>query len=267
MTQAMETTYAPFVESHLAESAPVLRERMQRDGYLFFRELVEAAKVVELRRQVLEICAEAGWLDLSQPLMNGVANPNAEPVAEGNRDYGRAYRRILQLADFDNFPADENLMRVMRALLGDEVLIHPRRMGRVTFPNNVGATTPAHQDHFYIRGSVETYSCWVPLGACPRSLGGLAVAAASQQSGFLDHDVTFPGAVGGRGVATDDETVWHTSDFALGDALFFHSYTIHKALPNLSGNLLRLSTDNRYQKPKDEIEEGSLKMHAVAIID
>jgi ectoine hydroxylase-related dioxygenase (phytanoyl-CoA dioxygenase family) len=54
---------------------------------------------------------------------------------------------------------------------------------------------------------------------------------------------------------------WQTADFGIGDALFFHAYAIHKALPNLSGDRLRLSTDNRYQRKGDDIDPGALKPH------
>ncbi len=132
----------------------------------------------------------------------------------------------------------------------------------MTFPNNTVATTPPHQDFYYIRGSVQTYSCWTPLGACPMSLGGLAVWPGSHKRGFVDHTVESPGAVGGCGVEVDPATaVWRSADFEIGDALFFHSYTIHKALPNLSGDRLRISTDNRYQRPNDRIDPGALRPH------
>jgi ectoine hydroxylase-related dioxygenase (phytanoyl-CoA dioxygenase family) len=84
----------------------------------------------------------------------------------------------------------------------------------------------------------------------------------SHQRGFLDHNVHHAGAVGGRGVPVDPaEAVWHTSDFRAGDALFFHTFTIHKALPNRSGDRLRVSTDNRYQRRQDEIDPAALRPH------
>jgi ectoine hydroxylase-related dioxygenase (phytanoyl-CoA dioxygenase family) len=152
-------------------------------------------------------------------------------------------------------------MAIARGLLRDEVLVHPRRIGRMAWPNYVEATTPAHQDHFYIRGSVETYSCWTPLGACPAELGGLAVAPGTHRRGYLDHTVHHAGAVGGRGVPEEDIQEWHTADYAPGDALFFHAYTIHKALPNRTPDRLRLSTDNRYQRKDDQIDPGALEPH------
>jgi hypothetical protein len=255
-------TYQPFQESDPRASAAELREIMDRQSYLFFRGLVPVADVLEVRRDVLELCAEAGWLDPSHDLMDAVVVPSVEPLTEGNPAYMAVYRRVLKLPCFHAFPAHPALMAIARKLLGDDVLVHPRRIGRITFPHNTGATTPPHQDFFYIRGSVSTYSAWIPLGACSMSLGGLAVWPGSHRRGFVEHTVTHPGAVGGRGVPVDEaEAVWQTCDYAAGDALFFHSHTIHKALPNLSGDRLRISTDNRYQRSKDDIDPGSLKPH------
>jgi hypothetical protein len=256
--------YAPFAESRVEDGADALRAAMDARGYLFFRALVPAEDILAVRRDILNLCAEADWLDPAMPLMDGVANPAMEPTKEGQAEYNAVYRRILkQLPRFHDLPEHPALRGVAAALLGsDDVLVHPRRIGRVTFPNKLEATTPAHQDHFYIRGTVDTFSCWVPLGACPIPLGGLAVLEGSHRQGFLEHTERFPAAVGGRGVPTDEgDPAWRASDFGLGDALFFHAYTIHKALPNRTPDRLRLSTDNRYQRRGDDIDPGALQTH------
>ncbi len=252
----------PFVESDPGAGAADLRARMDEHGYLFFRRLIPVETVMAVRRDVLQLCSEAGWLDPEHDLMDGIVAPQMQPTSEGKTEYMAVYRKVLKSPRFHDFPAQPALMAVAATLLGDDVLVHPRRIGRMTFPNNIVATTPPHQDYYYIRGSVHTYSCWTPLGACPISLGGLAVWPGSHKRGFIDHNVHSPGAVGGCGVEVDPALVtWHTTDFEPGDALFFHSYTVHKALPNLSGNRLRLSTDNRYQRPADEIDPGALRPH------
>ena len=259
-TGAMDNC-VPFIESDANAGAETLREEMNENGYLFFRALVPEDEVLRVRSEIFELCREAGWLDSSRDMMEGIAAPGIAPLMEGMPEYMKVYRQILKLPSFHAFPAHSSLMDVAQKLLSSEVLVHPRRIGRVTFPHLLSATTPPHQDHFYIRGAVETYSCWTPLGECPRELGGLAVLPESQRQGFLEHTVKSPG-VGGIGVPIEEnETTWHTGDFGIGDALFFHSYTIHKALPNLTSNRLRIATDNRYQRPKDDMHPGSLKPH------
>jgi ectoine hydroxylase-related dioxygenase (phytanoyl-CoA dioxygenase family) len=258
--------YAPFIESDARADANELRAQLQKSGYLFFRSLIPAEEVLRVRRDVLTLCAEAGWLDPHADLMDAVAAPSQKPLKEGMPEYMPVYRKVLKTPSFHDFPLQPSLLQVAQKVLSanplDDVLVHPRRIGRITFPNYLEAATPPHQDFHYIRGTTETYSCWVPLGECPIDLGGLAILPGSHHEGFHAHTVSSPG-VGGAGVPLDDreELNWHTSDFGIGDALFFHSYTIHKAMPNLTKDRLRLSTDNRYQRTKDEVNPDSLKPH------
>lgn len=254
--------YSPFIESNIQDAAASLRARMKEKGYLFFRDLVPSEEVLHVRREALELCAAAGWLDPSRDVMDGIAAPGQEPLREGMPEYMTVYRKILQTTSFHDFPISPSLKKATSIILDTkEPLTHPRRIGRVTFPNMLSATTPAHQDFHYIRGATETYSCWTPLGECPIELGGLAVWPGSHRRGFVEHTVSSPG-VGGAGIAYEEENAqWHISDFGLGDALFFHSHTVHKAMPNLTRDRLRVSTDNRYQRAKDEIAPGSLKPH------
>lgn len=260
--QQEQARYEPFAEMEVTASADTFRAAMDRQGYLFFRSLLPADDVLAVRRDVLEVCAEAGWLDAAHDLDEAIVAPVQEPLTEGKPAYMSVYRRVLKLPRFHDLPNHPRLMAVAHALLGPEVLVHPRRIGRITFPHNTVATTPPHQDFLYIRGSVDTYSVWVPLGDCPISLGGLAVWPGSHHKGFIEHSLSHPGAVGGKGVPVDESAaVWHTGNYQAGDVLFFHSYTIHKALPNLTTDRLRLSTDNRYQRPDDAIDPGALQPH------
>lgn len=263
MSESVQTKeYVPFHESDPRSDAADLRARMNEYGYLFFRGLIPAEEVLTVRRDVVDLIEEAGWLDPSRDRMEAIAKPGIEPKTEGQPEYLAVYRQILRTPSFHNFPCHPALMNVAERLLDGDVLVHPRRIGRITFPGSQAFTTPAHQDHFYIRGSVDTYSCWAPLGECPMSLGGLAVWPGSHTLGFIEHTERHQGAVGGRGVPVDEtQAEWHTNDFGIGDALFFRSYTIHKALPNLSPERLRLSTDNRYQRSKDEIDPAALRPH------
>ena len=257
----MSDNILPFIETSPQAAPAELHDRMEEHGYLFFRGAVPREVVLEVRRAVLELCNQAGWLDASRPPEEGIAAPEQKPLKEGMPEYMAVYRQVLKLPAFHAFPENEALRAIAQKLLGEAPLVHPRRIGRITFPHYLEAATPPHQDFHYIRGAADTYTCWTPLGDCPQELGGLAVEPGSHRRGFLEHTVTSPG-VGGAGVPVqEEETTWHSSDFNAGDALFFHSYTIHKALANLTPNQLRLSTDNRYQRPAEAIAPGSLKPH------
>ena len=166
-TSTDNATYAPFISSDANASAEALRAEMNERGYLFFRGLVPVDEVLATRRDVLQHCADAGWLDPSYDLLEGIAAPGHKPLSEGMPEYMAVYRKILKTPSFHDFPTHSALMSVSQKLLQSEPFVHPRRIGRVTFPQYTVATTPPHQDHFYIRGTVNTFSVWVPLGDCP----------------------------------------------------------------------------------------------------
>ena len=152
------------------------------------------------------------------------------------------------------------MIAVTQKLLDDVVLVHPRKIGRIGFPQNEGHQTPVHQDFFHIRGTPETYTAWVPLGDCTRQLGCLAVADGSHQLGFLDHEPS--AGPGGFAVDPGDDAAWRCQDFAAGDVLIFHSLTMHKALPNRTRDTIRMSLDNRYSRVRDDIAPDSLQPHS-----
>ena len=59
----------PFIDStDIADNSLELRKRMELEGYLFFRGLMPADKLESLRRQLLDIVSQAGWLKKNVPL-------------------------------------------------------------------------------------------------------------------------------------------------------------------------------------------------------
>ena len=247
-----------MVASNALGDTDALRGMLDKHGYLYFQGLVPKETVLEVRKDILELCRDAGWLEPDAPLMEGVWSGKGASV-EGEPEYMAVYRRVLELPSFEALPYHPALMGPMERLLGGEVLAHPRKIGRITFPARQEESTPPHQDYPLIKGATRTYTLWMPLGDCPRSLGGLAILAGSNQSGYREH-VPMRGT-GGTGVVLEGDVEWHSSDMKAGDCLLFHSHTIHKALPNVSGKYLRISADNRYQLASDEVDPSSLLPH------
>jgi len=262
----MQETYKPFICANDALDKPArLRRMMGEDGYLFVKQIAPREKLLKLRKDVLKLCADAGWTNPATPPADARWNGQG-PFTEGEPVYMAVYKQMVHLQSFKDVPEDPELMQLMGKIIDGPVLLHQRKIGRITFPSNVTQTTGAHQDFHYIRGTTETYTMWMPVGNCPSELGGLAVLRGSHRAGHIEHVNFSMKKYATSGLAEDqwpqgDGIEWHAGDFQLGDVLIFHSHTIHKALPNLTKDQLRISIDNRYQPENDEIEPGSMKTH------
>ena len=256
----LDTTFQPFaVSNDLLNDPPALRGRLAEDGYLFFRGLGPKQKILCARHDVLKLCRDAGWCDLEGKWSG------AGPFTEGDKEYMAVYRHVIKLPSFLAVPEDPVFLDLARKIIDGPAMLHRLRIGRITFPNNAGQTTGAHQDHWYIRGTPQTYTIWIPLGDCPLALGGLAILPRSHQRGFIEHGFDASKKYAGHGLADDQiaspDSDWVAGDFGVGDFLLFHSYTIHKALPNRTPDRLRISTDNRYQREGEAIADLSKGTH------
>jgi hypothetical protein len=251
---------AEFLVSNDALNDPQeLRRRADRDGYLFFRGLIDPQPLLNVRRQILELCQKGGWLAEGKPLMEGIAKPDVKWV-EPQPEFMKVYYEIMKLEDFHALAHHPALLDLYRKLFGEEVLVHARNIARIIFPDNTKFTTPSHQDWVHIQGTQETYSAWIPLSDCPRELGGLAVLAGSHKSGLAEHREAY----GAGGIGIDTERLpypWVASEFHLGDFVTFQSMTIHKGLHNITKDRIRLSVDFRYQGVSQPVVEGSIKPH------
>jgi hypothetical protein len=246
----------------LLSNAAALRQRMDRDGFFYFRGLFSRETVLDLRRQILLVCQKYGWLAPAAELMDGIADPAAEQMEPfcGVGVTREAYADVYRLEAFHRLAHHAAIMGLMEKLMGETVLPHPRHIARLMFPTKANAPTPPHQDHIFIQGSKTVYTCWLPLGDCSEALGGLRVMRGSHRLGVLP--VRAAEGAGGRTVILDGvEQEWCHGDFAAGDALVFHSLTVHRAVPNLLKDHLRLSVDYRYQPISLPIEDKSLRPH------
>jgi hypothetical protein len=257
----MPTEMRPFTISNDAlNNGDELRARMWRDGYLFFRDLIAPEAALEVRREILHLCAGAGWLAAGTDITDGIAAPGVAHV-EPQPGFMAVYNQVMKNEAFHTLAHAPGLLAMLRTLLGEEPLAHPRNIARIIFPQNTLFTTPAHQDYIHIQGTEETYTAWIPLGDCPIGLGSL-VALAGSHSAREVFPVREAYGAGGLGIATDAMPyAWAGGDFANGDLILFHSLTVHKALPNLSPDHLRLSVDFRYQPLSHPVEQSSLLPH------
>jgi hypothetical protein len=246
------------VDNAALDDAPELRRRLSDSGYLFLKGLLNKDALLGVRRDILLLCQEHGWLNPSAPLMKGVYS--GAPFPNYSTEYMALYRKLIKLATFNAFSHSPEIVRVFERVLDSQILPHPRNIGRISFPRHFDNTTQPHQDFFYIRGTPETYTTWIPVVECPLELGGLALLEGSHKLGFLKHEPAI--GAGGNGVRTAPLGLrWLAANYEFGDFVLFHSHTIHGALDNHTADRLRISLDYRYQRAHEEIDPSSLKPH------
>lgn len=232
----------PFLESQDLLTRPTaLRERLDSEGYLFFRNLLDPNPLYRLLNETLDICERYGWLADGSTIE---APRGRADAYEGHFENTPVYREMQRLQSLHSLAHSTGIISVLGKAMGEPVFPHPRNIARITLPDSSKLTTPSHQDYVFIQGSQKFHTVWFPLSDCPKPLGGLIVARGSHKSGIMPVQEE-----GGRLCAAvdDDAQEWHGSDYNLGDVLMFNSLTLHKAHPNVTSDLLRVSCDFRYQ--------------------
>lgn len=249
----------PFTDSSdILMDGAALNERVSRDGYLFIRNLLPTDIVTELRRQSLEIAANARWVRTDRPLMDAVADPG-RACADPEAPYVSVLKDIYRLESLHALKHHPAIVGLFERLFGEPVLVHPMVIPRNIFPERPELTTPPHQDFVHIQGTAECYAVWITLSDCPVEMGGLQIAEASHTQGV--HEFKVSSGAGAMEVADPMDGRWVGGDYALGDVVIFHSMAVHRGAPNLSERL-RQSIDARYQKASDPIVETSLTPYA-----
>jgi len=257
-----------FVDSTPLLSDPAaLRSRAAEDGYLFFKHRLPADELIALRAEMLAIVDKYGWRQPGQDALGGLidyAAINRLTEEEMHRtDVGvtaDAYHDVQKLERFHRLPHHPRLLEIYRVLFDREVLVHPRHIARMITPHTCMVPTPPHQDFPYIQGTTNTWTCWFPVGACPRELGGLTVLHGSHRQGYLPVQPA-KGAGGFAVPLCPHETHWVEGDYEIGDVLTFPSHTVHKSLRCQFKDRIRLSLDVRYQPLDAVVEARSLKPH------
>ena len=79
-----------------------LARRLNRDGYLFIRQLLPKKVIFQVRSRLLKKAAKGGWLDKNSPIESGIAN-QAAACKDPEENYMKVFRTLW---------ADEELHRL-----------------------------------------------------------------------------------------------------------------------------------------------------------
>lgn len=254
-------------EAHadLADLA-ALRARMDTDGYVLLRGLLDRDAVLSVRREMLSRLEREGSLEPGAPLMDGVLR----------QDWKNSFRTDLA----KDHPGLMHLLYAGAIIeFFGRFLGQPVRHYDYTWVRSVGRGhgTPPHEDIVYMgRGTWNLWTVWTPMGDVSWDLGGLMVIPGTHkherlQQGYARRDVdtycvgkpgtgwNTPGTEGwlsldAVGVRRGLKAPWCSTEYRAGDVVIFSTCLVHAGLDNHTDRI-RLSTDSRYQPASEPADE------------
>jgi ectoine hydroxylase-related dioxygenase (phytanoyl-CoA dioxygenase family) len=220
-----------------------LRAEMEARGYVLIRGLLTGDELKPLLADVTGVMAEAGWLQAGTDPVDRMAEMGARCAeGDGSARFKAVYDAVFGLPSFHRLPHHPAVAAMMKRLVGEELLVHPKSAARLIFPDYEQGIIHAHQDHTSIAGDPTSYTVWAPLHDCPVEEGALRVLEGSHRFGLLPT----VGQTGCVDLESMPACVWAEGAIGAGDVLVFHSLTVHEAAPNRSERL-RISLDCRFQ--------------------
>lgn len=268
--QRMGALVASNPDDHIAD----LQEQFAQQGYLWLKGILNRDRVLAFRQRYFEALAHTGLL-----------KSGSDPI-EGRYSFGevdqQAIRKtqseIVRWAAYEAFCLSAEIWQFYEKLLGAAVYLHKRKLIRHVAPQTKIATG-AHYDLVYLRGGTDSVcSSWIPIGDVPVELGGLVYLENSHHLGremeaeFSRKSASLPRAeqisaynkfMDKSGWLTKDlpalveraDSRWLIADYEAGDMVIHGAYTIHASTNNMSPDgIIRLSTDIRYQRLREEID-------------
>jgi len=230
-----------LISSTLDESSNTLKQRFQEYGYLYIKNALDKTLCSEIQQAILSTLEGVVSIDPNTLLPKLIG----EPFFETDPLFDAVYPKIQALPLFQNIFHDEPVQKLMQLISGEKVFVYPMKMARLSTPRKLGYETPPHQDAHSHQSGETMAGIWIPLHDVKASMGRLMVLPKSHTRGV--RPVFQAEGVGGvQCEIYDDEDTWHVSDVAQGDVILFHACCVHRAEPNTSDDVVRMSIDTRF---------------------
>ena len=245
MNAQLQTALPEFrelnVSNHLIGDQQGLQAAWERDGYWFFRDVLDKAVIASVRRTYLNYLVGLGAVKLTESGEDYVvqdltkvptgAKLNATPLNE------RRVERMITTAPTIN--------AFFNKLFHSEPFWIPFTVHRTVAPNADRALQRLefiHHDSIYNEG-LPFLICWIPLDVIDADVGGIAVVEG------VHHRPTLHRKEGMTIYPIRQEDVpretWRRTTYRPGDVLIMGLDTPHSGVTNWSKDRFRLSMDTR----------------------
>ncbi len=260
-----------------ARPRDALWEQYRAQGYLWLKGILNRAEVLAFRRRYFVAFVAAG-LPLIAPGTDAVAGVYDDAREGGDPAlYHKVTAEIVRWAEYEAFCLAAPIRRFYELFFEGAPYLHKRKLIRHGKPGDRHCTG-AHYDLIYLRGGTDRIcTSWIPIGDVPVERGGLVYLEGSDpwgrrkeaefaarnrdlepeerisahnknmKSGWLSNDLA--------AMADDLDTRWLVADYEAGDMVVHSPYMVHASTMNVDpAKGIRLSTDIRYQRVRDEID-------------
>jgi ectoine hydroxylase-related dioxygenase (phytanoyl-CoA dioxygenase family) len=229
--------------NHLLDDREALQGAWTRDGYWYFKGVLDAGVMAEMR---------AVWMEYLH--RHGLIDPD---VDENRYNHSGFDNKALKPADLERMlefnqrniqkmlTGNPKINATMKRILGDDPFWLPQTEYRANAPGGDPAKVRLiypHQDGFYSRG-LDMKICWIPIDRIDLDVGGCAWVEGAHRGPLL-HDLENPPSFPIRAVSLPRDG-WKTATFEPGDIVIFHLNTPHSGLTNISSDRFRMSFDVR----------------------
>lgn len=187
----------PTLLSHMRPSPrdtplPVLRARYARDGYIWLKNLIPRAAVLDMREHYFTHLAPTGILKPGTTPRDGIFNPGEDPLLHagiGASDLPEEQEKVTKLTEahasafYQQFLAHPDFRGFIREFMGwERETMVLRNMLRHNCPG--GLSTGIHYDKLFLRGGKADFlTAWVPIGDVAVNGGGLVYLEGSSGLG------------------------------------------------------------------------------------
>lgn len=250
-----------------------LREQYAAQGYLWLKGFLDRDAVLAFRKRYFSVMAEVGLIALGSDPTDGIFS--GEAIDHALHD--KLLMEFVRTAAYEAFCLQPRLWEFYDRFLAGASYLHKRKILRHSLPG-ASSSTPAHYDLIYLRGGTASVcTSWIPIGDVPVEMGGLVYLEGSDRIGrTMEAEFALRNAelspeerisaynknmaAGGwvskhlPEMAERFNTRWLIADYEAGDMMVHSAYMIHAATTNTHPQQIRLSTDIRYQRVRDEID-------------
>lgn len=141
-----------FHELHAGNLRPgELQKEIDSKGYALIRELLPRHAVHSVLTDVTGILSAQSWLTPGSNPLDRIPRPGAT-FGDPDPIFKSVYQQVFNLESFHALPHQLALRNVMKMIVGDQVLVHPKPIGRLIFPNCDRLVVHAHQDYEFMGG-------------------------------------------------------------------------------------------------------------------